>query len=133
MFNSSNSSNSISIPVSDDDSDDYTARMRVRVRRKRRKSANIRSNTELTRRIVRKLAKWWPLLLFLPAMALLLFEASRLGRKPIIDRPNHENNSDWTRERLSSPIVDDTNLNHSKPVYHRVAGGGKERKSILIA
>ncbi|KNA11941.1 hypothetical protein SOVF_130480 [Spinacia oleracea] len=127
MFNSSNSSNSISIPVSDDDSDDYTARMRVRVRRKRRKSANIRSNTELTRRIVRKLAKWWPLLLFLPAMALLLFEASRLGRKPIIDRPNHENNSDWTRERLSSPIVDDTNLNHSKPVYHRVAGGGKER------
>lgn len=117
-----NNNNSISIPDSDEDSDEYNARMRVRVRRKRKKSANIRSNAELTRRVVRKLAKWWPLLLFLPAMALLLFEASRLGR-----RPSHQNKAEWTRKSPSSRVIDDKNLNRLDPIYHTVAGGVKER------
>ncbi|XP_047321557.1 probable hexosyltransferase MUCI70 [Impatiens glandulifera] len=76
MFN-----NNISIPVSDDDSDDAPSRTQVRVRRKRRKSS-FRGKDEFLRRFVRNLLRWWPALLFLPAAGLLLFEASRIGRRP---------------------------------------------------
>ncbi|XP_021718703.1 uncharacterized protein LOC110686399 [Chenopodium quinoa] len=126
MFNTNNNinNNSISIPVSDEDSDEYTARMRARVRRKRKKSSNFRSNAELTRRIVRKLAKWWPLLVFLPAMALLLFEASRLGRRHSHDELNHESKLNFTWTMLDSHV--DGKLNRLDPVYHNV-GGTKER------
>ncbi|XP_052193705.1 probable hexosyltransferase MUCI70 isoform X2 [Diospyros lotus] len=76
MFN-----NSISISVSDEDSDELAGRMRPRVRRKRKK-LGFRGKNDFAKRFLRKLLRWWPVLLFLPAAGLLLFEASRIGRKP---------------------------------------------------
>ncbi|RZR97893.1 hypothetical protein BHM03_00027147 [Ensete ventricosum] len=70
--------NTISISVSDDD--EVTGRMRVRVRPKRKKPG-LRGRRELLRWAVRTAIRWWPVLLFLPAVALLLLESSRLGRK----------------------------------------------------
>ncbi|KAK9270855.1 hypothetical protein L1049_026441 [Liquidambar formosana] len=76
MFNN----NSISISVSDDDSDEL-GKMRVRVRRKRKKPV-FRGKSELARRLLRMVLKWWTLLLIIPAAGLLVFEASRISRKP---------------------------------------------------
>ncbi|PQQ16628.1 uncharacterized protein Pyn_35949 [Prunus yedoensis var. nudiflora] len=76
MFNN----NSISISVSDDEPDEL-GRMRVRVRRKRKKPGH-RLKNEFLHRVVRKLVRYWALLIFLPALGLLLYEASRIGRKP---------------------------------------------------
>ncbi|KAI4962915.1 hypothetical protein ZWY2020_024617 [Hordeum vulgare] len=64
---------SISITVSDDDG----AAAPRRARAGRRKV--VRS---LGQRAVRLVARWWPILLLLPAVALLLFEASRLRASP---------------------------------------------------
>ncbi|GKV29837.1 hypothetical protein SLEP1_g38728 [Rubroshorea leprosula] len=74
-----NSNSGISISVSDDDSDEL-GRMRVRVRRKRKKHGRVR--TELTGKVIRWLVKYWTILIFVPAAGLLVFEASRIGRKP---------------------------------------------------
>ncbi|XP_022740018.1 uncharacterized protein LOC111292087 isoform X2 [Durio zibethinus] len=73
--------NSISISVSDDESDEV-GRMRVRVRRKRKKHSHRLVRTELTHRLIRWFVKYWTLLIFLPAAVLLIFEATRIGRKP---------------------------------------------------
>ncbi|XP_077233575.1 DNA-directed RNA polymerase subunit beta (DUF616) [Tasmannia lanceolata] len=73
--------NSISISISDEDSDDTTGKMKSRGRRKLRK-LGFRGKGDTLRWIFRKMKKWWTVLLFLPAIALLLFEASRLARKP---------------------------------------------------
>ncbi|VAH79312.1 unnamed protein product [Triticum turgidum subsp. durum] len=64
---------SISITVSDDDG--ATAPRRTRAGRRK----VVRS---LGQRAVRLVARWWPILLLLPAVALLLFEASRLRASP---------------------------------------------------
>uniref|UniRef100_A0A7C9EP90 DNA-directed RNA polymerase n=1 Tax=Opuntia streptacantha TaxID=393608 RepID=A0A7C9EP90_OPUST len=112
------SNNAISIPISDDDSDE-AGRIRVRVRRKRKKSTHFRSEPEFTRRLVRKLAKWWPLLLLLLALALLLFEASRLTRRPMRSR---ENNGSSTKHGFNGESKSGGNLNHLDPIYHTVAG-----------
>lgn len=117
-----NGNSSITIPVSDDDSDEYTTKMRYRNRRKRKKSVSIRSNAELTRRVVRKIAKWWPLLLFLPAMALLLFEASRLSRNSVPHTKSTHIHVDHN--------IPHTNFNHVQPIYHTVAGV-RQRKLIF--
>ncbi|KAJ8466828.1 hypothetical protein OPV22_029380 [Ensete ventricosum] len=77
-MSSSSMLNTISISVSDDD--EVTGRMRVRVRPKRKKPG-LRGRRELLRWAVRTAIRWWPVLLFLPAVALLLLESSRLGRK----------------------------------------------------
>nr|ACG45429.1 EMB2756 [Zea mays] len=63
---------SISITVSDDDG--AAAAPSRRPRAGRRKAAA----RSLGQRAVRLVARWWPVLLLLPAVALLLFEASRL-------------------------------------------------------
>ncbi|XP_008808902.1 uncharacterized protein LOC103720789 [Phoenix dactylifera] len=76
---SSSMLNSISISVSDDD--EVAGRMRVRARQKRKKP-RFRGRRELCQRIVRKAIRWWTVLLFLPAIALLLVESSKLARKP---------------------------------------------------
>ncbi|EHA8590091.1 DNA-directed RNA polymerase subunit beta [Cocos nucifera] len=76
---SSSMLNSISVSVSDDD--DVTGRMRVRVRHKRKKPGT-RGRPDFCRRIVRKAIRWWTVLLFLPAIALLLVESSKVARKP---------------------------------------------------
>ncbi|KAL6616066.1 hypothetical protein ACP70R_038336 [Stipagrostis hirtigluma subsp. patula] len=67
---------SISITVSDDDGAAAPAASR-RSRAGRRKAAR-----GLGQRAVRLVARWWPVLLLLPAVALLLFEASRLRGSP---------------------------------------------------
>ncbi|XP_020093188.1 uncharacterized protein LOC109713489 isoform X2 [Ananas comosus] len=75
--------NSISISVSDDD--EFAGKMRVRVRQKRKKPDHHHHHLrrrEILRRALRTAVRWWPLLLFLPAIALLLFESSKLGRSP---------------------------------------------------
>uniref|UniRef100_A0A0E0FT50 TOD1/MUCI70 glycosyltransferase-like domain-containing protein n=1 Tax=Oryza nivara TaxID=4536 RepID=A0A0E0FT50_ORYNI len=71
---------SISITVSDDDAAAAGAPSAAprRARAARRKAAR-----GLGQRAVRLVARWWPVLLLLPAVALLLFEASRLrGASP---------------------------------------------------
>ncbi|TVU35112.1 hypothetical protein EJB05_16983 [Eragrostis curvula] len=68
---------SISITVSDDDVAGAAAAVPRRSRAGRRKAAR-----GLGQRAVRLVARWWPVLLLLPAVALLLFEASRLRASP---------------------------------------------------
>ncbi|CAO2171459.1 unnamed protein product [Urochloa humidicola] len=67
---------SISITVSDEDG---AAAAPARRPRAGRRKAAARS---LGQRAVRLVARWWPVLLLLPAVALLLFEASRLRGSP---------------------------------------------------
>lgn len=73
MFN-----NSLSIPVTDDQPDEFGSKMRSRPRRKRRKS-EFRGKSELANRTCKQLTRWWPVLLFVSAVLLLVFEASKLG------------------------------------------------------
>ncbi|KAJ8621036.1 hypothetical protein MRB53_029565 [Persea americana] len=74
--------NSISISVSDDESDEIAGRMRVRVRKKR-KRLGFRARSDAVRRIVRMIVRYWPLLIFMPAILILLFfELPSIGSKP---------------------------------------------------
>ncbi|GAB2291337.1 hypothetical protein Dimus_025595 [Dionaea muscipula] len=120
--------NSVSISVSDDDDNELAAgRIRSRVRRKRRKPS-LRSGNELIRHIVRKLTKWWPVLLFFPAVGLLLFEASRIGVKPGLQM------NSATPKTTSGGLVKQpkANLNRLEPTT-RVVGGVRERCLKLLA
>ncbi|CAK9171760.1 unnamed protein product [Ilex paraguariensis] len=118
-------SNGISISVSDDEPDDLAGKINVRARRKRKK-LGFRGKNELVHRFLRQLVKWWPVLLFLPAAGLLLFEASRIGRKtkPLI--------SELVSPMKPDPILEKTegNLNRLDPTT-RVVGGVRERKFFL--
>lgn len=117
--------NSISISVSDDDSDEKT---KVRARRKRRKSS-WRGKNELAQRLFRILLKWWPVLLFLPFAGLLVFEASRIGRKPSLVVETEPNS-----HRKTGPVVENKsegNLNRLDPTTHMV-GGVRERCLKLL-
>ena len=119
MFNSS-----VSISVSDNDSDDVAGKMRVRVRRKRKKTG-FRGRNELAQRFLRKLLRWWPFLLFLPAAGLLVFEASRIGHKPSPD-------PGLISQKNSEPVVENKsegNLNRLDPTT-RVVRGVRERKFL---
>lgn len=118
MFNG----NSISISVSDDDSDEV-GKMRVRVRRKRKKPG-LRIKNDLIGRIVRKLLKWWMVLLFLPAAGLLLFEASSIGRKPALVIDSQLSMA----KKPSFPLEREpnSNLNRLDPTT-RVIGGVRQR------
>jgi hypothetical protein len=69
---------SISITVSDEDGAAAAAAPTRRPRGGRRKAAA----RGLGQRAARLVARWWPVLLLLPAVALLLFEASRLRGSP---------------------------------------------------
>ncbi|XP_072989316.1 probable hexosyltransferase MUCI70 [Typha latifolia] len=73
--------NGISISVSDDD--DVSGKMWVRVRQKRKKPGYL-GRRDLIRRVSRSASRWWAVILFLPAFALLLFESSKLGTKPVV-------------------------------------------------
>ncbi|KAL8166053.1 hypothetical protein V2J09_007552 [Rumex salicifolius] len=111
MFN-----NSVAISVSDEEPEDLAGRTRLRARRKRKKPA-FRSNEERIRRLVRKLVKWWPMLI-LVVFVLFLFEASRIGRK----------SSEGIRVRVPkiSERKSPANLDRIDPTFH-VVGGVKER------
>ncbi|KAM0951547.1 hypothetical protein DsansV1_C03g0026741 [Dioscorea sansibarensis] len=76
--------NGVSISVSDSDPEDPPGRMRVRIRRKRR-NPHLPFKDGLLRRGLRRAVRWWPVLLFIPAISLLVFEASRLFGKPAVE------------------------------------------------
>lgn len=122
MFN-----NSLSISVSDDDLDEL-GKMRVRVRRKRKKPV-FRGKNEFARRVLRKVLKWWILLLIIPAAGLLLFEVSRLGKKSnSVAKLEHNT--------LKKPFFDvgkksEGNLNRLDPTFRNV-GGVRERCLKLL-
>ncbi|GMY28490.1 probable hexosyltransferase MUCI70 [Fagus crenata] len=121
------SNNSVSISVDDeDDGLDELGRMRVRVRRKRKKPFH-RVKSELPRRVIRALVKYWMILIFLPAAGLLLFEASRIGRKtnPVI------NSEIVTVKKPSLEKKPDGNLNRLDPTT-RVVHGVRERCLKLL-
>ncbi|KVI06596.1 uncharacterized protein LOC112510175 [Cynara cardunculus var. scolymus] len=75
MFN-----NGISIPVADDHPDEFGGKLRSRPRRKRRKS-EFRGKSELANRTCKQLTRWWPILVLVAAVLLLIFETSKLGWK----------------------------------------------------
>ncbi|WOL16422.1 hypothetical protein Cni_G25209 [Canna indica] len=104
--------NSISIPVSDDD-EEVAGRTRIRPRH-RRKKPGPRGRPDLLQRAARVMIRWWPALLFLPAIALLLFESLRLGRKP----PAEAGANLVTSAKDESP----RNLNRLDPTTRVVSG-----------
>ncbi|PKA65957.1 hypothetical protein AXF42_Ash010366 [Apostasia shenzhenica] len=109
--------NSISISVSDDDSDESVGRMKVRVRRKRKKSF-FRPKGGFLGRALRVLSRWWLLLVFILAIALLVFESLKLGKKQgeaVKVDPQH---SEGYREQQ-------TNLNRLDPTT-RIINGVRE-------
>ncbi|KAJ4831775.1 Exocyst complex component S3A, partial [Turnera subulata] len=91
MFNSNSNinNNNVLISVSEDDSDEQN-RMRARVRRKRKKQHGHRAKGELPQRVVRFLLRYWMVMIFLAAAGLLVFEASRIGKRPSLDRARQE-------------------------------------------
>lgn len=134
MFNN----NSISISVSDDEPDEL-GRMRVRVRRKRKKPGH-RLKNEFLHRVVRKLVRYWALLIFLPALGLLLYEASRIGRKPSsvanteLGASEKSTLVDSELSNVTNPSLEkksDGNLNRLDATT-RVVGGVRQRKSSVF-
>lgn len=84
MFNSNIKDTGVLISVPDDDLGEQN-RMLDRVRRKRKTQQGHRINNDLPRRVTRLLLRYWMLLIFLPAAALLVFEASRIAKGPSLD------------------------------------------------
>ncbi|XP_061997346.1 probable hexosyltransferase MUCI70 [Rosa rugosa] len=121
MFNS----NSVSISVSDDESDEL-GRMRVRVRRKRKKLGH-RFKNEFLRRVVRSLVKYWALLILLPAIGLLLYEAWSIGWKsPQLNNKSEKPSLVHSELNASSEKKSEGNLNRLDPIT-RVIHGVRER------
>lgn len=128
LFNDSG----VSIPISDDDSDEL-GRMRVRVRRKRKKSLH-RVNNELTRRVVRFFMKYWMVLVLVFAIGLLVFEATRIGRKPSMIVKTEQGKVTSQLKEFKRPISDkksDSTLNRLDPVM-KIVHGVKERKCFFF-
>lgn len=128
LFNDSG----VSIPISDDDSDEL-GRMRVRVRRKRKKSLH-RVNNELTRRVVRFFMKYWMALVLVFAIGLLVFEATRIGRKPSMIVKTEQDKVTSQLKEFKRPIPDkksDSTLNRLDPVM-KIVHGVKERKCLFF-
>nr|GMD12240.1 Forkhead box protein like [Ipomoea batatas] len=122
--------NGISITVSDDESDELAGRIRARVRRKRKKQG-VRGKTDFTRRLIQLLLRWWPVLLCLLAVALLLFEASRIGGN---SSPQVRNSDHLPRKKSVDTVVEGKppgNLNRLDPVT-RARGGVRERCLDLL-
>ncbi|XP_061346445.1 probable hexosyltransferase MUCI70 isoform X2 [Gastrolobium bilobum] len=119
-----NTNNSISISLSDDETDEL-GRMRVRARRKRKKLSH--------KRLFRKLlVRYWMLLIIIPATCLLIFEATRIGRKPNLNV--NSNIETHTQVDRSSPTLGKEphrNLNRLDPTTH-VVGGVRERCLKLL-
>ncbi|CAI9116642.1 OLC1v1017839C1 [Oldenlandia corymbosa var. corymbosa] len=70
--------NSVSINVSDDSSDELPGKLRTRVRRKRKRFEH-RGKTGFTRKFVKQLLRWGPILLLLAAGWLFFFEFYKLS------------------------------------------------------
>lgn len=120
MFHNTTTNNSVSISVSDDESDEL-GRMRIRARRKRKKLGH--------RRFLRRLLlRYWMLLIIVPALCLLLFEANRIGQSlSKLNIQTHTNRGDRSTPTLHKDPPH--NLNRLDPTTH-VVGGVRERKSL---
>ncbi|KAJ4963314.1 hypothetical protein NE237_023253 [Protea cynaroides] len=121
---SSSMFNTVSISISDDESDELAGKMRVRARRKRKK-LRFRGEDDFLRRMLRKLLKWWALLLFLPAIGLLILEASKIAGKP------DEGSKSLVKSRFVVDKISEGNLNHLNPTT-RVINGVRERCLKLL-
>lgn len=129
MFGSGN--NSVSISVSEDDIDELS-RARARVRRKRKKPSH-QLNNGFPRQLLRFLLRYWTVLIILLAAGLLLFEATRISRKPgpILKEPHlMEKSKSNTVTKPSTNKKTENNLNRLDPTT-RVIGGVRERKRFL--
>ncbi|KAH7524040.1 hypothetical protein FEM48_Zijuj06G0076100 [Ziziphus jujuba var. spinosa] len=106
--------------------------MRVRVRRKRKKPG-YRLKNEFTRRVYRKLVRYWTLLIFIPAACLLIFEASRIGRKssPVVTT-DYIQNPNFVDSDSTSISKSEGNLNRLDPTT-RVVGGARQRCLKLLS
>ncbi|GAB2219041.1 hypothetical protein Droror1_Dr00006668 [Drosera rotundifolia] len=122
--------NSVSISIADEVSvtDDIAPdRIRSRPRKKRRKPS-LRPADELLRRILRGVRRWWPLLIFVPALGLFVFEASRIGVGN-----GRRMESGATKGKVGGLGKDSKgNLNRMNPTT-RVVGGVRERCLKLLA
>ncbi|XP_057965735.1 probable hexosyltransferase MUCI70 [Malania oleifera] len=120
-------SGGLSIPVYDDGPDGNIAAPAksrlVQPRRKRKKLVGFPGKHEfLRRRMLGKLFKWWPLLLFLPAIGLLVLEWSRiLGVSRQMGRPKH----DFSEKEVQG------NLNRLDPTT-RMVNGTRQRCLKLL-
>ncbi|KAK3428095.1 hypothetical protein EUGRSUZ_F04207 [Eucalyptus grandis] len=127
-----NDAGGVSISVSDDDPDEH-GRARPRVRRKRRKHG-LRVQAELTPRLVRFLVRYWILLVLVAAAGLLLFEASRIGRKSgpgeAEAKTKRPGGGGFGLRAVKKPSSDG-NLNRLDPTT-RVVGGVRERCLKLL-
>ncbi|XP_010525625.1 PREDICTED: uncharacterized protein LOC104803394 [Tarenaya hassleriana] len=123
MFSSPSTNNSVSISVSDDEPDEMN-RIRARSRRKRKKLSH-RANGELPRRVLRLFLRYWVVLIFLLAVGLLVFEATRIGRKSG-GGASSELSQLKEREKKASPSKkNEGNLNRLDPTT-RVVDGVRE-------
>ncbi|XP_054817286.1 probable hexosyltransferase MUCI70 [Prosopis cineraria] len=129
-----NSSN-VAISVLDDESDDL-GRMRVRARRKRKKLLH-RGENGFALRLLKKLLKYWMLLIIIPVVGFLVFEAFIIGTKPGLrvnsqlgtpDEPS-QFNLEFNKVDQSTPTLGKdpkSNLNRLDPTS-RVIGGVRQR------
>ncbi|KAL3642107.1 hypothetical protein CASFOL_012922 [Castilleja foliolosa] len=120
--------NSISISVSDDDPEDPSTHLRSRIRRKRKKPF-LRGRPHLTRKIITKLLKWWPAVLLILAITLLVFEAVKIGGGERRSPPRVKKSENASSR--SSAIKPQGNLNRLDPTT-RVVAGVRERCLKLL-
>ncbi|XP_041010513.1 probable hexosyltransferase MUCI70 [Juglans microcarpa x Juglans regia] len=115
----------ISITVSDEESDDRSRLLRARRKRRKQHSLSSRSKTnkDLLVRALRKVVRWWPIILFVPAMGLLLFEVSRVFEK--------QPDPSVTLVPSFGRKVSVGNLNRSDPRTRAVHGGRERCLKIL--
>jgi hypothetical protein len=116
---------SISITVSDEESDDQSRLLRALRKRRKQQSLSFRSKTksEFLLRVLRKVLRWWALILFVPAIGLLLLEVSRVLVKdqgPDLDLAAKSVSSFGRKGSVG-------NLDRSEP-RTRVVHGVRERK-----
>lgn len=125
MYNSN-----VSISISDDSSDELAGKLKPRVRRKRRK-LGLRGKTQFSREvIINRTVKLWPLLVFIPFAALLVFEAYRLGGKPNpLGKPSESVPRNKPVQHIDKKPP--ANLNRLDPLT-RVVRGVRERKHLLL-
>ncbi|KAJ8750379.1 hypothetical protein K2173_014294 [Erythroxylum novogranatense] len=118
----SNSNSSVSIAVSDDESDGVS-RTHARARRKRKKQHGQQSRS-LSVWLRRMLLKYWMVLVLISASGLLVFEASRIVKRPDLE-PKSEVEL-GLNVTVKAAKKSEGNLNRLDPVT-RVVGGIRER------
>ncbi|KAL5974428.1 hypothetical protein ACLOJK_031093 [Asimina triloba] len=119
---SSSMFNSVTIPLSDEESEDLVGWTRSRHRKKRRKPG-FQAKGDGVRWISRQILRWWPVLIFFPAIVFLLFQASSIGGAS----PNVNRQLDFA----VSEEEHGGNLNRLHPMTRNV-GGVREPSFDLV-